>query len=53
MQRGEMRGKKRRDIIHYFLMHIVLHTYIMVRTLTEGWPHSVVLAAVCVSVGAK
>lgn len=32
-------GKKMRDIIHYFLMHIVLHTYIMAHTLTEDWPH--------------
>ena len=36
-----------RDIIHYFLMHIVSHSYIMARALTEGWPHFKVLAAEC------
>lgn len=35
-----------RDIIHYFLMHIVSHSYIMARALTEDWPHFKVLAAV-------
>lgn len=39
-------GKKMRDIIHYFLMHIVSHPYIMARTLTEDRPHFKVLAAV-------
>lgn len=43
MQRGET--GKIRDIIHYFLMHTVLHSYIMVHTLTEDWPHFKELAA--------
>ncbi len=44
MQRGET--EKMRDIIHYFLMHIVLHSYITLRTLAQDWPHFKVLAAV-------
>lgn len=40
------------DIIHYFLMHIVLHSYIMARTLAEDWPRFKVLAAARGGVGA-
>lgn len=43
MQRRET--GKIRDIIHYFLMHTVLHSYIMACTLAEGWPGFRELAA--------
>lgn len=42
---------KKLDIIHYFLMHIVLHSYIIARTLTGDWPNFKVLAVVCGGVG--